>query len=275
MKKYVLLLSIIPLYLYSTRPFIYPFFPPSRNESLPEPTSSPKIVINAGPTLSKWHCPQRIILNVSSNKDFIKSNQNALVPGFSFSLKRKFWQSQRSNAIYIGAKVNFAKRANAIKTDYYNYGQPQAELEIHQDIKSIRVAPFAEWVIQQTLFSLSAWVAPTIGIRGVQRFRWWEKATKSYTGQSLAPYPDHAGGEFGTTLLFGSHEKRLFFIGYSFFMGQITFKQRLFITTPDPNASQEFHDQVLLEDANNIHLPVEPKIRVNAHVFRFGFAITF
>ncbi len=275
MKKKLLLLCTIPLSLYSTLAFLGPYRLPEHNQPTMETAVSPNIVINAGPTLSWWHCPDRTILDVSSNKDFIKNNQSATVPGFSFSLKRKFWQSERPTALYIGAKFNFAKRNNAIKTDYFDHDETQASLEVHQDIKSIRIAPFAEWLVQQTRFSLSVWIAPTIGIRGVERFRWWEKDTASYTGQDLEPHKKHAAGEFGTTLLFGGKGNRIFSFGYSFFMGNIALKKRVIITTPDPNASQIFHDQLLLEDVDSIYLPVEPKIRLHGHIVRFGFAITF
>lgn len=283
MKKQLFFLYIIPLYLYSSFTFIGPYQPPQsapKLEALPL-TISPNIIINAGPTLSWWRCPERIILDVSSNKDFIKNNKSAVVPGFSFSLKRKFWQSYRPISVYIGFKTNFAKHKNATKTDYFDHDETQASLEIHQDIKSIRVAPFFEGVLEHERFSLSAWIAPTIGIKTVDRykFRWWEKSTKSYTGQSLDPYTQNATGEFGTTLLFGGsksgRKKRLFSFGYSFLLGSVTLKKRVIHTTPDPNASQVFHDQILLSDVNSIYLPVEPKIRYHAHVVRFGFAISF
>lgn len=274
-KKLFLILCILAFQSYSTFTLIGPYRLPKKEYKIIPSPISPKIIINAGPTLSWWRCPKNIILDVGRNKDVIKNNQSAPIPGFSFSLKRKFFQSERPTAVYIGAKVHFAKHNNAIKTDYFDDDEPQASLEIHQDIKSIRIAPFAEWLVQQTRFSLSVWIAPTIGIRGVEQFRWWEKSTKSYTGQSLKPYTQHAAGEFGTTLLFGGKRNRLFSFGYSFFLGNITFKKRVFISTPDPNASDIFHDQLLLEDVDSIYLPVEPKIRLHAHTVRFGFAISF
>ena len=170
MKKKLILLYSIPFSLYGA--LALPFHNPEQTPPAPKTILSPKIVVNAASSLSWWSCPEKIILDVSSNKDFIKNNQSVAVPGFSLSVKKKFWQAEHSKTIYIGAKVNLAKRSNAIKTDYYDHDETQARLEVHQDIKSIRIAPFAEWLLQQTRFSLSVWIAPTIGIRGVERFRW-------------------------------------------------------------------------------------------------------
>lgn len=273
MKKKILFLYIVPFSLYSTFAFIEPYNLPEHNTATIKASS--KFIIDAGPSLSWWRCPKQIMLDVGGNEDFIKNNISEPVPGFSFSLKRRFWQSKRPTAIYIGWKVNYAKRSKAIKTDYFDHNTTQATLEIHQDIKNIRIAPFFEWILEQKKFSLSTWIAPTIGIKAINKFAFWEKATKSYTGQTIEPYQDGAFGEFGTTLLLSKNKNRLFSVGYSFLIGRVTLKKRIIIGTPDPNADQIFHDQLLLEDVDRIYLPREPSIRYHAHTVRFGFAIGF
>lgn len=229
---------------------------------------APSLYYSFGPTLAWYRPGKTTLLDVGSNKDLLTNTRSKTVPGFYVDLGRYWKETQvlnRSVTVTYGLRTSYARRNKAIKNDYLEPGSVQAEFSAEQDVKDLRVTPFVG--VQRTQnrrFCYGAHVGFGIGVKTLDNFKLYEKATGSYTGQRLQSGSMSFLGEFAAHMSF-EHRGYYCTFGYTFTTGRAKYKRRVFIDQPGSAASVTFQDQVLLTDREFIFLPKEPRIRLRSH----------
>ena len=140
-KTLIILIFLIPIQLL-TMSFVGPYQEPTIQKRNFQ-KKMPPLFFDAGMSFSWWHCPKHIMLDVSSNKDFIDNSISKVVPGCYGSLSTRLYAFRTHPIkIYTGIRGTYGQRKNSIRTDYFKEGDTEALLETHHSLKHIRLSPF-------------------------------------------------------------------------------------------------------------------------------------
>jgi hypothetical protein len=236
---------------------------------------NPNLYWSLGPTFSVYRLSRTTVLDLGSNKDFLKHNSSRMVPGFCFDIGRD-WKDvdwlYRDIHLNYGLKISYARRNKAVKNDYFETGQTTALFEAKQDVRDLRFTPYIE--LERTFknrFKYGLSVGFGIGVKTLDNLKLYEKATNAYIGQRLKSGSMTFLGEFGIKLEGQCRRGYDWKVDYTFAMGGARYKRKVFIDNADAEASVRFQDQALLIDKAYISLPKRPSLKLR--VCRFGVTV--
>jgi len=232
------------------------------------------LIVEAGLTASWFNIKDTIMVN--ANTDIIKDNKLSVVPGCYASLEKIIYYSSTDLLTYrFGFRFNYAQRKEGVITNFYEGPVNQANLEIRQDIETVRFTPYFRVVLHAEKFLLSTHLGLAIAAKTFDQLRFWEKATNAATGQRLQPYHNAVQGEAGFDFKLKCASVGYFNVGYSLLFGSVKYKKQIFTDPPDQNATQEFNDQLLVSDTQSQYLIKKPVMKLRVSSLYIGFALNF
>lgn len=265
--------------------FLLSIFCSYSNEPSLENFKIPKIInkrdeVNFGLTFSWYHIGSTSIKDVSGNTDRLLNDKVALAPGFSVSIV-KFWRelsvANPHVSLHWGLQMSISKKKEVVVQDFLEPGNTTSLIEVKQDVKDFRLTPFFEWRhILRNNIKINLNCGIPCSFKGFENFKLYEKATRAYTGQRLkseVPKPFvQLGAGIGAKLFKYEWDFKFQYL-YSF--GSVKYGKKIYIDTPDLEASEPFQDQLLLTDKDSIFLPEHSKLPVRCHSLIVSFRRNF
>lgn len=242
-------------------------------------SENPRLYWSFGPTVSLYHLSRSTILDLGSNKDFLKNNRIKAVPGFCFDIGRNWtevsWKRYATDLNY-GLRISYAHGNKALTNDYWEPGQTASSFDIKQDVRDLRFTPYIaceKTYKERFKYGLSAGFG--IGVHVLDNFKAYEKATKAYIGQRLKAASMSFLGEFGAKMQFQLRNTYNLKAEYIFSIGNANYKKKVYIETPEATATQTFQNQALLIDKDAIYLPKTPRLKMRSHRFSLSLGKDF
>lgn len=242
-------------------------------------SENPRLYWSFGPTVSLYHLSRTTLLDLGSNKDYLKNNRLKAVPGFCFDIGRNWkevnWKRYSSNLNY-GLRIAYAHSNKAVTNDYFEPGQTASSFYVKQDVRDLRFTPYiACEKTYKERFTCALSAGFGIGVHVLDNFKAYEKSTKAYIGQRLKAASMSFLGEFGGNLQFQLRNTYNLKAEYVFSVGHANYKKKVYIDTPGSAATQTFQDQALLIDKDAIYLPKNPSMKMRSHRFSLSLGKDF
>lgn len=240
----------------------------------------PSLYWSIAPTLSWYTLGTSKIVDTGADINKLQNNSSKVVPGFCINFGRHLGDElevlNRNFGVNYGIKISYARRKNAVTSDFFQPDFTTISLIAKQDVSDARFTPYIaiDKLLQKKIhYGLS--VGLGIGLKTFNRLRVYEKGTDTYTGQRLTSGSMTFMGEFGAYFRTQFREKYDLALGYNFSMGTSNYKKKVYIDDADSAASVQFQDQALLVDRASIRLPKKPKIKVRCHQLYFSVGRDF
>ena len=231
--------------------------------------------------LMKYHMRRTSLRDVSGNTDTLVPVSASVAPlmrfacGMEYDDLRMFKSYERTSG-RLGVALEYARRSDAVVTNYLDSGFTVASLEGRQHIKKCNVLLIMEYdAWRKSWFTVSVGVGLGVAHDALTDLKLYQKSNGAFTGQAIEPRYLNPSGNIGIGFRGSYPGQSMFEYELNYRLGVTLFEYRDLIiqSKPDTTASLEAQNAYTL--FRDLRLKQAPSTMLFSHQLSVGLYMSF